>query len=113
MSFTSLNNLASSPFELVHLDIWGSFHVLTVDGYRYFLTIVDDCTRVTWIYLLKDKGSVATVFPECITFVEKQYQTSIKSIRIDNAAELAFTSLLKSKGITITFSVHTLLNKTL
>ncbi|XP_010480765.1 PREDICTED: uncharacterized protein LOC104759556 [Camelina sativa] len=33
---------ASSPFDLVHLDIWGPFSVESIEGYRYFLTIVDD-----------------------------------------------------------------------
>ena len=47
LGFTSRNNLASKPFDLVHLDIWGPFKVESVEGYRYFLTIVDDCTRVT------------------------------------------------------------------
>lgn len=93
-----------SAFDLLHLDIWSPFHVPTVDGYKYFLTIVDDCTRVTWVYLLKDKSSVITVFPEFLAFVETQFTTSVKAIRTDNAPELSFTSLLKTKGIQHYFS---------
>lgn len=70
LPFTSLNNLSTSAFDLLHLDIWGPFHVPTIDGFKYFLTIVDDCTHVSWIYLLKDKGSVATVFPSFLTLLK-------------------------------------------
>ena len=68
------------------------------------MTIVDDCTRVTWVYFLKDKSSVITVFPEFLTFVETQFKTLVKAIRTDNAPELSFTSLLKNKGIQHYFS---------
>ncbi|CAA7054923.1 unnamed protein product [Microthlaspi erraticum] len=47
LPFVSNNRLSASPFDLVHLDIWGPFRVESVEGFRYFLTIVDDCTRVT------------------------------------------------------------------
>lgn len=59
---------------------------------------------LTWIYLLKEKGSVASVFPTFLTFIETQFQTSVKAIRTDNAPELSFTSLLVSKGIQHFFS---------
>ena len=104
LPFSSSNNMAASPFDLLHLDVWGPFRVPTIDGYRYFLTIVDDCSRVTWIYLLKDKSSVTTVFPELLTFIETQFNTSVKAIRTDNVPELSFTSLLATKGIHHYFS---------
>ncbi|GKC32039.1 ribonuclease H-like domain-containing protein [Tanacetum coccineum] len=31
--------------ELVHLDLWGPYKVVSNEGHRYFLTIVDDFTR--------------------------------------------------------------------
>ena len=33
---------ASRIFELIHVDIWGAYKCVTHDGYKYFLTIVDD-----------------------------------------------------------------------
>lgn len=111
--FSSSNNMSVSAFDLLHLDIWGLFRVPTVDGYKYFLTIVDDCTKVTWVYLLKDKSSVITVFPEFLTFVETQFKTSVKTIQTDNAPEHSFTSKKKTKAYNITFHVLPLHNRTL
>ena len=101
LSFPSSENIYSSAFELLHVDIWGPFHVPTIDEYKYFFTIVDDHTRVTWLYLLKTKSSVQTVFPDFLTYVETQFNAKVKSIRSDNAPELSFNSLLKTKGLNL------------
>lgn len=61
LSFVSSNNMAGVPFDLIHYDVWGPYHVPTYGGKQYFFTIVDDCTRFTWTYLLHAKSEV-TVF---------------------------------------------------
>lgn len=71
----------------------------TVEGFRYFLTIVDDHTGVTWVYLLRTKDEVLTVFPEFIQMVETQYKAVVKTVRSDNAPELKFVDLYKKEGI--------------
>lgn len=37
----------TSPFQLIHLDVWGPYRVVNVCGAHYFLTIFDDFTRIT------------------------------------------------------------------
>ncbi|GJQ97754.1 ribonuclease H-like domain-containing protein [Tanacetum coccineum] len=44
--------------KLVHVDIWGPYKVISRDGFRYFMTIVDDYTRAVWIYMIKTKDEV-------------------------------------------------------
>ncbi|XP_075674989.1 uncharacterized protein LOC142644217 [Castanea sativa] len=56
LSFPSSIHVTTAPFELIHCDLWGPFSIPTVDNYRFFLTIVDDFTRCTWVYLLKQKS---------------------------------------------------------
>lgn len=55
LPFNPRTHVSSKPFELIHCDLWGPFDTSTVDGFKYFLTIVDDFTRCTWVYLLKHK----------------------------------------------------------
>lgn len=43
-------------FELTYCDIWGSISISTIDNSRYFLTIVDDFSRATWLYLMHLKS---------------------------------------------------------
>ena len=89
--FVSRNNICSTPFELVHIDTWGPFSTPTHDGFRYFLTIVDDHSRATWVYLMKSKSDVLTIFPAFFTMVETQFETRVKRVRSDNAQEFNFT----------------------
>ena len=92
--------MSIKSFDLLHIDTWGPFSVTSNEGYKYFLTIVDDHTRVTWIYLMRTKDEVLTVFPDFLKMVENQYQTTVKGARSDNAPELRFSTLYKEKGIT-------------
>jgi len=46
--------------ELVHSDAWGPTRVPSIKGYRYFLLFVDDFSRMTWLYLLKQRSKVSS-----------------------------------------------------
>ncbi|GJW76284.1 putative RNA-directed DNA polymerase [Tanacetum coccineum] len=48
--------------EIVHLDLWGPYKVVSHTVHRYFLTVVDDYTRAVWIYLIKSKDEVFESF---------------------------------------------------
>ena len=109
LPFVSSNNLSPKSFDLIHIDIWGPFHVSTPAGQKYFLTIVDDSTLVIWVYLLRTKVDVHAIFPDFYNFVFNQYNTTIKSIRFDNAPELAFIDFFFffcSKGIFFLLFLH-------
>ena len=93
LPFDCHNNLSPSPFDLIHCDIWGPFHIPTHDGFRYFLTIVDDCTRNTWVHLLRAKSDVKTIFPQFFSMVKTQFGLTIKAVRSDNAPELNLSNL--------------------
>ena len=42
-SFPSrVNKRASSPFLVVHSDVWGPSRVSSKEGFRYFVTFIDD-----------------------------------------------------------------------
>ena len=48
-----VNKRASTPFELVHYDVWGPYPVLSPTRFKYFVSFVDDFSLVTWLYLMK------------------------------------------------------------
>lgn len=77
----------SFAFELIHIDLWGAYRISTHSGHRYFLTIVDDYTRMTWLYLLKTKHDTPETLKQFIAMVHNQFSVSIKCIRSDNGTE--------------------------
>ena len=50
-----VNKRASTPFELVHSDMWGPCSVVSPTGFRYFVTFFYDHSRKTWLYLMKNR----------------------------------------------------------
>ena len=99
LPYISLNKRCSSTFDLLHLDIWGPFSVGSVEGYKFFLTIVDDYSRVTWVYMLKNKSEVQKYIPDFFAFVKKQFGKEVKAIRSDNAPKLFLSNFYHSLGV--------------
>ena len=81
--FSRVNNRSSSAFELVHSDIWGPSRVFSVKSFRYFLIFINDFSRMTWLYLLKEMFEVSGV----IKLFSVQFFTSIRVLCTDNALE--------------------------
>ncbi|XP_022880549.1 uncharacterized protein LOC111397802 [Olea europaea var. sylvestris] len=45
-SLLSIKLYQNNIFELIHVDIWGPFHCPSIDGSKFFVTIVDDYTPI-------------------------------------------------------------------
>ena len=52
-SYSNNLNKTNMPFLLVHSDVWGPAPIVGLYGVSYFVTFIDDCTRMSWIYFLK------------------------------------------------------------
>ena len=97
-----INKCASAPFELVHSDIWGPSPIVSKSGYRYFVTFVDDYSRVTWLFLMKNRSELFSIFCTFHEEIQNQFKTCIKTLRSDNAKEYTshiFSSYLSQHGI--------------
>ena len=76
--FSLSDNKATVPFSLVHLDVWRPTHISTLNGMRWYVAFVDDCTRMTWIYEMKHKSDVSTIFRLFHQMILSQFGMSIK-----------------------------------
>ena len=83
---TSLNK-SSLPFMLINSDVWGPAKIPTINGSRWFVSFIDDYTRMTWICLMKNKQEVCSLFKQFYLMVTTQYQSSIRILRTDNIGE--------------------------
>ena len=66
------------------------------------MTFIDDYSRFTWIYFLRTKAEVLTVFRSFVAYIETQFSTTIKVLRSDNGGEYMshdFQAFLQKKGI--------------
>ena len=99
LSFPVSLSISKNYFDLVHIDIWGPMSVISVYGHRYFLTVIDNKSRYTWVFPMKNKSEARTLIENFCIFVETQFSTKIKCIRSDNGREFDMPSFNNSKGI--------------
>lgn len=93
---------STNIFELVHMDLWGPYKTKTITGDHYFLTILDDCSRATWTFLMNDKVQTFITISNFLAYVKNHFQTTIKFIRTDNGFEFVNNKcqqLFHSSGI--------------
>jgi len=89
-SFSESDSKASEPFELIHCDIWDAYHVPSTCGAHYFLTNVDNASRVVWVYLMHHKGEIGLFLQNFVVYARNHFGKNVKVIRSDNGKE--FTS---------------------
>ena len=99
LSFPSSISSSSSCFDLVHADIWGPYSTISLNGSKYFLTLVDDYSRCTWVYLMKNKSETSCLIQSFYNLIFTQFKVPIKIIISDNGPEFALNSFYASKGI--------------
>jgi len=86
-SFSLSNTRAKKTFSLIHCDVWGHYHTPSLSGCQYFLCIVDDFSRATWVFLLKDKSETYNKIMEFCSMVQTQFGATIQRVRSDNGTE--------------------------
>lgn len=99
LSFPNENHMCSSIFDFIRCDIWGPFYLLTLNGFKYFLTIVNDYNRCIWVYLMWLKSDLQSILQSFFSFVETQFHTSIESLKLDNDLEFSMLEFYSKEGI--------------
>ena len=96
------NVLATHKLQLVHSDVCGPMRTPSIGGYLYFLTFIDDATRHTWVYPLKEKSNVFSCFKEFLHLAENLSGHKLITLRTDRGGEYMsheFNAFLKDRGI--------------
>ncbi|KAM5572540.1 hypothetical protein ABKV19_012545 [Rosa sericea] len=102
LPFTESVSKSPVPFHKIHSDVWGPAPCLAIEGYKYYVTFIDDCTKFVWIFPLINKSDVLAQFVKFYAFVHTQFDSTIKILQTDGGGEFnskAFHNFLDSKGI--------------
>lgn len=74
----------------------------SVTSCKYFLLIVDDFSGKMWVYFLKYKSDVFSIFQKFKSLVEKEFGCNIITLRTDNGGEFCsstFSNFCDTHGI--------------
>ncbi|CAI7740250.1 unnamed protein product [Closterium sp. NIES-54] len=104
----------TAPLQTLHMDVWGPARVSGQGRERYFLLVVDDYTRYTWIFLLRSKGQDVDVLIPWICAVQLQlrerFRTDLPVLRLHSDRGGEFSSNLlrdfcRGEGILQSFTL--------
>ena len=82
--------------------MWDLCLVVSPTGFRYFVTFVNDYSRTTWLYLMKNRFELFSHFYAFCAETHTQFHVSIQNLRSDNAKEyvsITISILHVQKGI--------------
>ena len=82
-----VNKRDSAPFELIYSDVWGPCPIVSPTMFRYFVTFVDDYSRTTWLYLMKNRSELFSHFRAFYAEIHTQFHVFVQSLRSDNPTE--------------------------
>jgi hypothetical protein len=103
LSFPSgTSRRAKAPLQLVHTDICGPLDPISFGGNKYFITFIDDFSRKSWVYFLKEKSSALAVFKNFKAFTEAESNYKLVAVRSDRGGEYtstAFQDFCRENGI--------------
>ena len=71
-------------------------------GFDNFFAFIDDYSRYTWLFLMKSRVELFSIFQKFFAEICNQFNTSIYILRSDNALEYLFapfSSFLSLHGI--------------
>jgi transposase InsO family protein len=88
--FKSKEYSMTRPLEIVHTDLVGPTTTKGLKGDKYFMLLVDDYTRMTAVFFLRNKSEAFENFKVYKEMVENEMDSKIKCLRSDNGGE--FTS---------------------
>ena len=72
---------ATRKLELVHIDVCGPMKTRSMDGNKYLILFIDDFLRMTWVYFMREKSQVFSIFLKWKNFVKNQSGYSLKISR--------------------------------
>nr|KYP40581.1 Retrovirus-related Pol polyprotein from transposon TNT 1-94 [Cajanus cajan] len=70
IKFPKAQHSTKSTLDYIHSDCWGPSQVPSLGGGRYFLSIIDEYSRMTWIFIMKHKNQAFICFMEWKVLME-------------------------------------------
>ena len=70
--------------------MWGPCPVLSPTGFRYFVMFVNDYSRTTWLYLMKNRSELFSHFRAFCAEIKTEFHTYVQNMRSDNAKEYMY-----------------------
>lgn len=85
LPFNKSETISSSPFDLIHSNVWGPSRTTIVKGACYYVIFVVDFSRYTWIYVLSSRSDILKIYQDFSIMVQTQFSRTIKRFCVDSS----------------------------
>ena len=93
-------NRSKKPFELIYSDLSGKQTTPSYGNSYYYITFIDDYTRMGWVVFIKNKSDACQVMIDFITYIQRQFNALVLAIMTDNGGEYVQIDVyFKQQGI--------------
>ena len=75
------------PFMVAHSDVRGLAKISSLNGSHWFVSFIDDYSRMTWVCLMKTKDEVSSLFQKFHKMIAIQYRSQLQVLRTNNGGE--------------------------
>ncbi|GKF09983.1 retrovirus-related pol polyprotein from transposon TNT 1-94 [Tanacetum coccineum] len=75
------------------MDLCGPMRVVSVNGKKYILVIVDDYSQFTWVKCLGSKDEAPTFIINLLKMIQVRHKETVRRIRTDNGTEFVNQTL--------------------
>jgi transposase InsO family protein len=94
--------MTDRPLELLHMYLFGSITYISIGGSKYCLVIVDDYSRFTRVFFLREKSQTQETLKRFLRRAQNEFGLRIKKIRSNNGTEFKNSQIegfLQEEGI--------------
>lgn len=78
---------SSQPLQFIYSDVMGPVPIQSINGFSHYVIFIDLYSRYVWLYPIKFKSDVSSIFPTFKSMVENQLNAKIKTIYSANGGE--------------------------
>lgn len=102
LPFHNNRRRANDILEIIHTDVCGPLNPTSYKGERYFVSFIDDYSKIAQVFCIKHKNEVFSCFVEYVKRVQNITGKRVKEVRCDNGKEYLnkdFFNFVKQEGI--------------
>ncbi|GJR31751.1 putative ribonuclease H-like domain-containing protein [Tanacetum coccineum] len=101
-------NSITQPLFMLHMDLFGPTFISSLMNKKYYLVVIDDYSRFTWVFFLASKDETSGILKSFITEIKNLVAKKVTIVICNNGTEFknrVMSEFCEQKGIKREFNI--------